>query len=161
MGRVLQAFDRQADHHLRESVDEALCVGWIDGIRKRLDDDSYAIRFTPRRKGSIWSRVNIQRVEALTAERRMLPAGIDAFEARLDMRSGMYSYEQPVAELPLAAPLERRFRKTRAGWMFFQAQPPSYRKLVVRWIMSAKREPTRLSRLEKLIGACVSERRLF
>lgn len=143
-----------------ESVDEALCVGWIDGIRQRIDDEAYAIRFTPRRKGSIWSRVNIRRVEFLTAEGRMLPAGVRAFDARLDTRSCIYSYEQ-AADIPLDPALMRRFRRNRAAWTFFAAQPPGYHKLVTRWIMSAKRDETRQSRLQKTIQRSASGRRLF
>lgn len=145
-----------------ESVDEALSVGWIDGIRKSLDADTYTIRFTPRRKGSIWSRVNIRRVGVLTDEGRMLPAGINAFEARLETRSGLYTYEQPAPiEYVLDASLRRQFRANRAAWTFFETQPPGYRKLAARWIMSAKREETRQSRLRKLIDASAGERRLF
>lgn len=143
-----------------ESVDEALCVGWIDGIRKRIDEEAYTIRFTPRRKGSIWSRVNIRRVAFLTVEGRMLPAGVKAFEARLETRSGIYSYEQAV-DVPLASPMLRRFRGNAAAWAFFAAQPPGYRKLVTRWIMTAKRDETRQSRLQQAIQRSASGRRLF
>ena len=145
-----------------ESVDEALSVGWIDGIRKSLDADTYTIRFTPRRKGSIWSRVNIRRVKALTTEGRMLPAGIRAFEARLETRSGTYTYEQPApADHVLDAACTRAFQKNKTAWTFFEAQPPGHRKLVIRWIMTAKRAETRLSRLQKLIDASAKRRRLF
>ena len=145
-----------------ESVDEALSVGWIDGIRKRIDDEAYTIRFTPRRKGSIWSRVNIRRVEALTEEGRMLPAGIAAFEARLATRSAIYSYEQPA---PVEHVLDPSFRRAlganKAAWTFFSAQPPGYRKLVTKWIMTAKRDETRQSRLRTLITTSARKRRLF
>lgn len=145
-----------------ESVDEALSVGWIDGIRKSLDDETYTIRFTPRRKGSVWSRVNIRRVEVLTAEGRMLGAGMQAFEARFETRSGIYTYEQPEpVEHALDSSFQRLFRKTRTAWRFFEAQPPGYRKLVTRWIMTAQRDETRQSRLQKLIAACADKRRLF
>lgn len=132
-----------------ESVDEALCVGWIDGIRRRLDEVSYTIRFTPRKPGSIWSAVNIQRAQALIAEGRMRPAGLAAFEARKANRSGIYSYEQRSAEL--VEPYAKRLRQNKAAWMFYQVQSPSYRKAVNWWVVSAKQEATRLRRLGQLI----------
>jgi len=131
-----------------ESVDEALCVGWIDGIRKRIDDVSYMIRFTPRRRGSVWSSVNIARAQALIEVGRMQPAGLEAFQARTEHQSGIYSYEQRPADLP--ASYARRITQQRAAWAFFRAQPPSYRKAVTWWVVSAKREDTRLKRLDKL-----------
>ena len=141
-----------------ESVDEALCVGWIDGIRKSLDAHSYTIRFTPRRKGSIWSSVNIARVNVLTAEKRMRPAGIKAFAARLENKSGIYSYEQRRDQLE--EPYAGLLKKNRAAWTFFEAQPPGYRKVLGWWIVSAKQEATRLSRLKTLIDACARKERL-
>ena len=141
-----------------ESVDEALCVGWIDGVRRLLDDRSYTIRFTPRRQGSIWSAVNIRRVEALTAEGRMQPAGLRAFAARRENRSGIYSYEQRQASLP--EPYAGLLKADPAACRFFEAQPPSYRKKLGWWIVSAKREATRLKRLEKLIAESAAGRRL-
>jgi uncharacterized protein YdeI (YjbR/CyaY-like superfamily) len=141
-----------------ESVDEALSVGWIDGIRKRVDDVSYTIRFTPRRPGSIWSAVNIKRVAVLTEQGRMRPAGRTAFEARRENRSGIYAYEQRPADLP--EPYRAMLRRNKPAAAFFQAQPPSYRKVITWWIVSAKRDETRLARLEKLIDACVAGRRL-
>ena len=141
-----------------ESVDEALGVGWIDGIRKRIDEESYAIRFTPRRRGSIWSAVNIRRVAALTNEKRMQPAGLAAFAARRENRSGIYAYEQRSEQLPeLYAGL---LRKNKAAWKFFQAQPPSYRKVIGWWVVSAKQEATRRKRLAKLIAASARAQRL-
>lgn len=131
-----------------ESVDEALCFGWIDGIRRRLDDESYTIRFTPRRPGSIWSAVNIARAEALIADGRMRPAGLAAYEARRENRAGIYSYEQRPAELP--EPFAKLLKRNAAAWRFFTAQPPSYRKAVCWWVVSAKKEETRLRRLDKL-----------
>src|ERR1700683_4529438 len=104
-----------------ESVDEALCVGWIDGIRKRLDEVSYTIRFTPRRKGSIWSAINIARVTALTSERRMQHAGLAAFERRQSHKSGIYSYEQ--RRDPREEPYQSQLRKNKVAWTFVQAQP--------------------------------------
>jgi uncharacterized protein YdeI (YjbR/CyaY-like superfamily) len=132
-----------------ESVDEALCFGWIDGIRKGVDEVSYKIRFTPRRRRSVWSAINIKRVVALRKERRMRPAGLRAFAARIENKSGIYSYEQRTAELE--EPYRGLFRKNKAAWEFFQQQPPGYRKQLCWWIVSAKKEETRLNRLEKLI----------
>lgn len=133
-----------------ESVDEALCYGWIDGIRKSIDESSYQIRFTPRRPGSVWSAVNIQRAQALIDQGRMQPAGLEAFQARQENRSGIYSYEQRRDQL--AEPYQRLLKKNKAAWDFFQAQTPSYRKTVGWWVVSAKKEETRLRRLEKLIA---------
>jgi uncharacterized protein YdeI (YjbR/CyaY-like superfamily) len=141
-----------------ESVDEALCVGWIDGIRKSIDAERYTIRFTPRQKGSIWSAVNIKRVAPLTAEKRMRPGGLRAFEARTSNRSGIYAYEQRRAELE--EPYDGMLRKNKTAWDFFHAQPPSYRKVVAWWVMSAKQEETRVKRLNKLIDASAAGRRL-
>jgi uncharacterized protein YdeI (YjbR/CyaY-like superfamily) len=132
-----------------ESVDQALCFGWIDGIRRSVDEISYTSRFTPRKTKSTWSVVNIKRVEELIAQGLMQPAGLKAFEARTENRSGIYAYEQRSDKL--AAPYEKRLRQNRAAWDFFQAQTPSYRKLASWWVVSAKREETRLKRLEKLI----------
>jgi uncharacterized protein YdeI (YjbR/CyaY-like superfamily) len=142
----------------QESVDEALCVGWIDGIRKRIDESSYKIRFTPRRSGSIWSAINIRRVAALKKEGRMRPAGLEAFSKKRENRSGIYSYEQRPAELPESYHSALAAQPRAAG--FLAAQPPSYRKLVTWWIVSAKKEETRLSRLEKLVAACHAGKRL-
>ena len=141
-----------------ESVDEALCFGWIDGIRKKVDEDSYTNRFTPRRRGSIWSAVNIKRATALIKERRMQPAGLAAFEARIENKSGIYSYEQRSAQLP--EPFESAVRKNVRAWEFFQAQPPFYRKAISWWVVSAKKEETRRKRLEKLIAESAAGRRL-
>lgn len=132
-----------------ESVDEALCFGWIDGIRKRVDDTSYANRFTPRRPRSIWSAVNIKRVEELTRQGRMRPAGERAFAARTENKSGIYAYEQRKTEL--ADPYRKKLQQNKAAWKFFEAQPASYRKMVNWWILSAKKEETRLKRLATLI----------
>jgi uncharacterized protein YdeI (YjbR/CyaY-like superfamily) len=141
-----------------ESVDEALCFGWIDGIRKRIDDESYAIRFSPRRPESIWSSVNIRNVERLIKEKRMEPAGLRAFESRKEYRSGIYSYEQRPAEL--VEPYASQFQRHKAAWKFFQSQPPYYRKMMTWWILSAKREQTRLDRLAKLIDASARKQRI-
>jgi uncharacterized protein YdeI (YjbR/CyaY-like superfamily) len=133
-----------------ESVDEALCFGWIDGIRKSVDDQRYTIRFTPRRPGSIWSAVNIKRAQALVEQGRMQAAGLQAFQARQENRSGIYTYEQRHATLD--KPYAKRLRQNKAAWEFFQAQPPSYRKAASWWVVSAKQEQTRLKRLEQLIS---------
>jgi uncharacterized protein YdeI (YjbR/CyaY-like superfamily) len=141
-----------------ESVGEALCFGWIDGIRKSVDDVSYKIRFTPRRPGSIWSGVNIERAEVLTAEGRMRPAGMKAFMARIENRSGIYSYEQCGNQLE--EPYRSNLRKNKNAWKFFQTLPPGYRKRIGWWIISAKQEETRLKRLQKLIKAFGAGKRL-
>ncbi len=132
-----------------ESVDEALCFGWIDGIRKSVNGASYAIRFTPRRAGSTWSAVNIRRAQSLIAEGRMQPAGRAAYAARKENKSGIYSYEQRSPHLP--EPYSGLLKDNGTAWEFFQGQPPSYRKTVSWWIASARREATRLQRLKKLI----------
>jgi uncharacterized protein YdeI (YjbR/CyaY-like superfamily) len=141
-----------------ESVDEALCVGWIDGIRKRIDDVSYKIRFTPRRRGSVWSAINIARVAVLEKEGRMTRRGLEAFAARRENKSGIYSYEQRSATLP--EPYNSRLQDDPRAAAFFAAQPPSYRKLIFWWIASAKKEETRTSRFHKLATACRAGKRL-
>jgi uncharacterized protein YdeI (YjbR/CyaY-like superfamily) len=141
-----------------ESVDEALCFGWIDSIRRSIDDESYSIRFTPRKAGSIWSGVNIRRATALIEQGLMQPAGLAAYEARRENRSGIYSYEQRSAELE--EPYGRLLRENAAAWSFFQEQPASYRRAVSWWIVSAKQEETRLRRLEKLAGLSAAGQRL-
>ena len=132
-----------------ESVDEALCCGWIDGVRKGIDAASYMIRFSPRRPVSVWSNVNIQRAEALIVAGRMTPAGLAAFAARKENKSGIYSHEQRRVELE--EPYGSMLAAQQAAWDFFHAQPPSYRKAVSWWIVSAQQEATRLRRLEKLV----------
>ena len=141
-----------------ESVDEALCCGWIDGIRKRIDDHSYKIRFTPRKKGSTWSDVNVRRVKALTAEKRMLPAGRAAFDPKRTYQYGVYSYEQRRAELD--EPYLSRFKAHKAAFEFFMAQPPGYRKIAIWFVVSAKKEETRSKRLEILIERSAGGTRL-
>ena len=143
-----------------ESVDEALCVGWIDGVRKRIDEHTYQIRFTPRRKGSIWSTVNIARVEALTAEGRMTPAGLAAFELRTAAKSNVYAYEQATAKELTAAELAA-FRRRRKAWTWFEAVAPSYRKVMLHWVTSAKQGATRERRLAKLMDSCAAGERLL
>jgi uncharacterized protein YdeI (YjbR/CyaY-like superfamily) len=141
-----------------ESVDEALCFGWIDGIRKSVDDLRYTIRFTPRRRGSVWSAVNIKHARELSDKGLMKPPGVVAFNARKENRSGIYSYEQRSANL--AVPYEKRLRQNKAAWDFFYAQPPSYRKAIGWWVVSAKQEATRLKRLERLIKESQARRRV-
>ena len=142
-----------------ESVDEALCFGWIDGVRRRLDDASYSIRFTPRRPTSIWSAVNTAKFEQLQIQGRMTVAGARAFAHRQEHRSVVYAYEQEVAA-ELSPPELQEFQRTGAAWEFFQATPPGYRKVVLHWVTSAKQAATRASRLAKLLRACVASQRL-
>lgn len=133
-----------------EAVDEALCYGWIDGQRKTIDDTSYAIRFTPRRPGSIWSAKNVARVLVLTRQRKMRAAGRKAFERRDEDRTRTYSHEQRDAPT-LDAAFEQRFRAHAEAWTNFENQAPSYRKAAIWWVVSAKREETRQRRLLQLI----------
>jgi len=142
-----------------QSVDEALCVGWIDGVRKRVDELRYQIRFTPRRPTSIWSRINIERVAVLAAEGRMQPAGLAAFEKRTDRRSIVYSYEHE-GEVALPPELEKRFKRQRKAWAWFLAQPPGWRRQMLRRVLSAKQEATRDRRLALLMAAAAEGRRL-
>ena len=132
-----------------ESFSEALCFGWIDGVRKSVDESSYTIRFSPRKPGSVWSAINIRTAKALIEEGRMYPVGLRAFEARKENRSGIYSYENRPQTLP--ATYEKKLRKNPAAWKTFQAQPPWYRRTVTWWVVSAKKEETRLKRLDQLI----------
>ncbi len=132
-----------------ESVDEALCVGWIDGLRKRIDDAGYTIRFSPRKPGSIWSAVNVRRARALIEQGRMRAAGLKAYEARRANRVGVYSFEQRSVALP--PPYEAKLQRNAAAWRFFHAQTASYRRAAMWWVVSAKQEATRLRRLEQLI----------
>jgi uncharacterized protein YdeI (YjbR/CyaY-like superfamily) len=142
-----------------ESVDAALCFGWIDGVRKRIDEHSYQIRFTPRKPTSIWSRINIERARALRREGKMREAGLKAYSHRREDKSRIYSYEQQkFATLERAD--ELRFRKAKGAWKFFGAQPRSYQQLVIWRIVSAKRPETRERRLAALIKASAEQRRL-
>lgn len=133
-----------------QSVDAALAFGWIDGVRKSLDADAYVIRFTPRKRGSIWSNINIRKAEALIEAGLMHSAGMRAFQAREAKKSGLYSFEQRRHPRLIAAEL-KQFRANAAAWKFFQAQPPGYRRLTMYWIVSAKRPETRARRLRTLI----------
>ena len=140
-----------------QARDQALCFGWIDGVRCSLGEEAYTIRFTPRRKGSIWSKVNVARYEALTAEGLMTPAGVRAYEENKH-KSGLYSYEKPFASLTAAE--EKLFRGAKAAWSYWESQPPGYRKLVLNWITTAKRPETRDKRLATLIEDSAAGRRI-
>lgn len=133
-----------------ESVDQALCFGWIDGVRKSIDIESYTIRFTPRKAGSIWSAINIRKVGELSNSGLMTPEGLKAFNLKTEHKTGIYSHENDIQ--CLASQYEKQFKKEKRAWKFFQEQAPYYRKVMTHWIMSAKQEKTRLSRLEKTIS---------
>ena len=141
-----------------QALDEALCVGWIDGVRRNDGPDGYTIRFTPRRPRSIWSLVNVRHAERLIAAGRMQPAGLAAFEARSAARTGTYSYENRPDKLPAA--LARNFRADKTAWAFWQAQPPGYRRIATWWVISARKPETRSRRLASLIAESASGRRL-
>ncbi|MGE5234059.1 MAG: YdeI/OmpD-associated family protein [Acidobacteriota bacterium] len=141
-----------------EAVDEALCFGWIDGVRKSLGEESYMIRFTPRRARSVWSAVNLRRIEELRRLGRLRPAGLRALEERDLKRSGLYSYESRPQKLDEG--LEKELRANRRAWEYFSAQPPWYRRTAAFWVMSAQREETRLRRLATLIRDCAAGRRI-
>ena len=132
-----------------QSVDEALCFGWIDAVRKSIDKESYTIRFTHRKPGSIWSAINIKKVEELKKQGLMRPAGLAAFEKRKETKSRIYSYEKKPARL--ASTYEKKFKANKKAWAFFASLSPYYQKLAVHRIMDAKQEKTQISRLEKLI----------
>jgi len=142
-----------------QSVDQALCFGWIDGIRQSVDRESYCIRFTPRKKTSKWSTINIAKVEELTRQGLMQPAGLDAFKYCKESNSRVYSFESRSKELP--GEFEKAFKANPAAWEFFTSQPPSYKKTVVHWVLSAKQKETRLTRFEKLISESEKQVRLF
>ena len=133
-----------------EAVDEALCFGWIDGVRRGLGPGAYTIRFSPRQARSTWSAVNVRRAGELIAEGRMTAAGLAAFEARSGDRTGIYAYEQR-RTAKLDPEQEERFRAVPAAWEYFQGRPPSYRRAAIHWVTSAKREDTRARRLATLI----------
>jgi uncharacterized protein YdeI (YjbR/CyaY-like superfamily) len=141
----------------QEALDEALCFGWIDGIRKSVDEERYTIRFTPRRPISNWSNVNLKRVNELIALGRVTPAGLAAFEARKTEKSGIYSYENHPQQL--SAEYEKQFRANKKAWEFFQSQAPYYQRTACGWVMSAKKEETRLRRLAILIEDSAQRRR--
>jgi uncharacterized protein YdeI (YjbR/CyaY-like superfamily) len=135
-----------------QAVDEALCVGWIDGVRFSIDEERFAQRFTPRRKGSTWSAINVGKVATLTAAGRMRPAGLAAYEARLPERTAVYSYEQP--EAALSDEELERFRSDTTAWSGWEARSPSIRRGAIGWVTSAKRPETRERRLSELMAAC-------
>jgi uncharacterized protein YdeI (YjbR/CyaY-like superfamily) len=133
-----------------QSVDEALCFGWIDGVRHSLGDESYCNRFTPRKASSIWSRINIAKAKALIKQGRMRPAGLAAFKKRDDKRSEVYSFEQKVPT-QLNAKFLQEFKRNKSAWKHFSEMTPSYRKAAIHWVMSAKQDVTQLRRLATLI----------
>lgn len=133
-----------------QSVDQALCFGWIDGVRRSIDKHSYQIRFTPRKPASIWSTINIQKIKTLTEQGLMKPAGLASFQNRKDHSSKIYSYEN---EEPLFSPaFEKKFKANKTAWKYFQSLAASYRKSSKNWVMSAKQETTREKRLNELIA---------
>jgi uncharacterized protein YdeI (YjbR/CyaY-like superfamily) len=142
-----------------QSVDQALCFGWIDGIRQSVDSESYCIRFTPRKKTSKWSTINIAKVEELNRQGLMQPAGLDAFKYCKESNSRVYSFESRSKELP--EEFEKAFKANPIAWEFFTGQAPSYKKTVVHWVLSAKQKETRLTRFEKLISESEKQVRLF
>lgn len=142
-----------------ESVDEALCFGWIDGVRKRIDDVSYQIRFTPRRPGSSWSDINLAKVEVLISQGRMQPPGMLAYSHRSDHRSGAHSNEEETPPALTAQELAA-FKGSPAAWQFFNGTPPSYRRAVIRWVASARQPATRARRLSRLVESCAAGERL-
>jgi len=142
-----------------DSVDEALCFGWIDGVRKSIDEESYSIRFTPRNPKSVWSEVNIKKIEALIPQGRMKPAGLLAWEKRSEARSRLYSYEHKPEQFP--PELETRFRENAVAWEYFSSQSQSYKRTAMYYVMDAKQDVTRFSRLEKLIQASASGKRIY
>lgn len=151
---------RKASITWSESVDEALCFGWIDGVRNRIDEMSYKIRFTPRKPNSIWSAVNIAKVEALIKLGRMHATGIAAFERRLESKSRVYAYEQKDADISLSKNELAILRKQPDAWRFFQSWTENYRRKVVWWIVSCKKTETREKRFNQLLVACLDKRKL-
>lgn len=142
-----------------EALDEALCFGWIDGVRKRLDDARYTIRFTPRKPGSIWSNINVGHVGRLKAAERMQPAGLAAFAAREAKKTGIYSFENKPKKLPAA--FEKKFRANAKAWAFFRAQAPWYQRTAIHVVVSPKQEATRQRWLHQLIVDSAASRRLL
>jgi len=141
-----------------QSVDQALCFGWIDGVRNSIDDESYCIRFTPRRPNSIWSSINIKKVEELIKLGLMKPEGLHAYSLRTKNKSNFYSYDK--APVKLATYYENLFKKNKIAWEFFKKQSPSYKKVMIHWVMSAKQEKTQLARLEKIITVSEQSKRM-
>ena len=141
-----------------QSVDQALCFGWIDGVRRSIDSESYCIRFTPRKPTSKWSEVNLKKVAELSKQGLMQPSGVEIFMKRKVEESKIYSFEN--AGKQLAQNLEKKFKANKAAWSFFTKQAPSYKKMIVHWITSAKREETQLTRLEQAITESVKQKRI-
>ena len=160
---LLVGFHRKSSGKLSitwpESVDAALCFGWIDGVRKSIDETSYTIRFTPRRPTSTWSAVNIKRVRQLQKMGLMHPAGLKAFAARSEKKSGIYSYEQRKSA-KFTREQEKQFRANKSAWDFFLSQAPWYKRVTTYWVISAKKEETKLKRLSELIGHSQNRRTL-
>jgi uncharacterized protein YdeI (YjbR/CyaY-like superfamily) len=142
-----------------QSVDQALCFGWIDGIRRSIDEEKYCIRFTPRKPGSNWSNINIKKVETLNDKGLMKKEGLESFNKRRKPDLGSYSYEHESQNLP--ENFEVKFKSNNKAWHFFTNQAPSYKKTLIRWIMSAKQENTKIARLNKLIKASEDSVKLF
>jgi uncharacterized protein YdeI (YjbR/CyaY-like superfamily) len=138
-----------------QSVDEALCFGWIDGIRRSVDEESYCIRFTPRRPNSNWSQVNLKKVDALIKAGLMQKAGMDIYMLRKKNDNASYSYENKMPET-FSADMEMLFRHNDRAWKYYQSETPSYRKVTIKWVLSAKQEATRLKRLQELIESSAS-----
>ena len=141
-----------------EALDEALCFGWIDGVRRSLGDEGYTIRFTPRKPKSIWSNVNVGHVERLKKEGRMAPAGLKAYELKDPKRTGIYSFENRPREL--APAYEKKFRANKKAWEFFEKQPPGYKRQMIYRVMEAKQEETKQRRLAQLIESSANGERL-
>ena len=141
-----------------QSVDEAICFGWIDGVRKSIDKDSYFIRFTPRKPSSIWSAINIKKVAELTKRGLMHPNGVLAFEKRKEHKSKIYAYENEA--LNLSEEFERKFKANKEAWTFFQSRPPSYQRSAIHWVMTAKQLATSIKRLDELIKDSEAKRKI-
>jgi len=141
-----------------QSVDEALCFGWIDGVRRSVDKESYCIRFTPRRATSRWSLVNIKKVEELSKQGLMQPAGLEIFKLRKKENSGIASYENGAR--PLEKDLENKFKANKIAWDYFSSQAPYYQKAIIHWIMTAKQEKTKMARLNKTINESERQKRI-
>jgi len=141
-----------------QAVDEAICFGWIDGIRKSLDEESYCNRFTPRKPTSNWSAINIKKVEELTKLGLMKPEGLHAFSLRKENHSIVYSYENHSVEFEKS--YEKKFKSNNKAWKYFQSMATSYKKITARWVMSAKQESTRLKRLNELINNCAAGKKI-
>ncbi len=141
-----------------QSVDEALCFGWIDGIRRSVDEESYCIRFTPRNPKSNWSAINIKKVEALIKLCLMKPEGLAAFSYRKEEKSKIYAYENPAVIFDKT--YEKKFKANKSAWKYFKSTAPTYQKITTRWVMSAKQEETRIKRLEELISDCAAGKKI-